>query len=227
MSRLLANLRTGTAGPCKSLAASMRGRLSRSKFQMNRSTSTSLPIWWASPCLNTLVIARQVQESLERSSQIIRVARGNRISKVATAKLPSLIHASPACSFSTKVRKTGTSFSPQCGCQIASRQTTRALVSSPSCRARKVFPLPAQPRMTIRAMIARYTWSFSPPRHWGRTFKPSFCSAAGSKGGGRAGGPASFRTWFRGAPCRVRRKDRGNSRGPIRCAGRARRRACR
>jgi hypothetical protein len=63
--------------------------------------------------LNTRVIARQAQYSFERSSQITKVARANRMSKVATAKLPSLIHPSPACVFSIKVRKVGTSFSSQ------------------------------------------------------------------------------------------------------------------
>jgi hypothetical protein len=131
----------------------MRGRLTSSNFQTNASTSVSLPIRWVSPRLNTRVIARQAQESLERSSQITRVARGNRISKVASAKLPSLIHSSPACAVFNKVRKTEMSFSSQCGCQMASRQMTGAPVRLASCRAKVVFPLPAQPKMTIRSII--------------------------------------------------------------------------
>lgn len=153
MSWLLHNLRTGTSGPWEILIASMRGRLTRSKFQMKASTSASLPIRWSAPRLKTRVTACQAQNSFERSSQITKVARGNRISNVATAKLPSLIHSSPECAFSIKVRKAGTSFTPQRGCQMASKGITGAPVSSPSCRAKVVFPLPAQPRMTIRAMI--------------------------------------------------------------------------
>jgi len=110
------------------------------------------------------VIALQAQDSLGRSSQITTVARGNRISKVASAKLPSLIHLSPACAFFTKLRKAGTSFSVQCGCQIESRQITDAPVRSPSCHAKVVFPLPAQPRMTSRAILAGYTRTFAASR---------------------------------------------------------------
>jgi hypothetical protein len=123
---------------------------------MNLRTLASLPILCASPGLKTRVIAREPQESFDRSSQITRVARGNRISKVANAKLPSLIHSSPACAFSSKLRKAGTSFSSQCGCQRLSRQIMGAPVRSPSCRANVVFPLPAQPRMTIRAITVGY-----------------------------------------------------------------------
>ncbi len=134
----------------------MRGRLTRSNLKMNANTLVSLPIRWASPRLNTRVIARQAQDNLERSSQMTRVARGNRRSKVAKAKLPSLIHSSRACAFFNKARKAGTSFSSQCGCQMASRQITGAPVRSASCRAKVVFPLPAQPKMTIRATIPCY-----------------------------------------------------------------------
>ena len=151
-SRLPMSLQTGTFGPCETLVISISGRLTRSNFQMNANTSVSLPIRWASPRLNTRVTERQAQESLDRSSQITSVARGNRISKVASAKLPSLIHASPACACLIKVRKVGTSFSFQFGCQMASRQITDAPVRSPRVRAKVVFPLPAHPRMTIRAM---------------------------------------------------------------------------
>jgi hypothetical protein len=131
----------------------MRRRLTRSNFQMNASTWWSLRRRWSSPGLNRRVIARQAQHSFERSSQITSVARGNRRSKVARAKLPSLIHSSPACASFMRMRKAGTSFSAQCGCQTESRQITGAPVRSPSFRAKVVFPLPAQPRMTILAMI--------------------------------------------------------------------------
>jgi hypothetical protein len=63
---------------------------------MNATTSVSLPMQCASPRLNRRLIARQAQTSFERSSQSTRVARGSRISKLASAKLPSLIHSSRA-----------------------------------------------------------------------------------------------------------------------------------
>src|SRR5277367_5979684 len=75
------------------------------------------------------------------------------MSKVATAKLPSLIQLSAACASCINLRKAGTFFSVQCGCQTASSEMTGTLVQPPSCRARVVLPVPAQPRMTIRAMI--------------------------------------------------------------------------
>ena len=138
----------------------MRGRLTRSNFQMNDSTSASLPIRWGSRRLNTRVIAREAQYSFERSSQITRVARGSRISKVASAKLPSLIHSSPACACFNKARNAGTLFSSECACHMASRQIRGAPVHSPSCRANVVFPLPAQPKMTIRTMLIAYRTIF-------------------------------------------------------------------
>jgi hypothetical protein len=153
MSRPLVNRRTGTSGPQETRNASMRGRFIRSNFQMKASTLASLPIPWASPRLKTRVIACQPQYNRERSIQITSLARGSRISKVASAKLPSLIHASPACASFIRVRKAGTSFLSQCGCQMASRQITGAPVRSPSFRAKVVFPLPAQPKITIRTMI--------------------------------------------------------------------------
>jgi len=129
----------------------MRGRLIRSKFQMKARTLGSPRNPCGSRGLNARRTTRQIQYSLERSSQITSVARGNRRSKVATAKLPSLIQLSPACRFSTNERKVGTSFSVQPGCQISSRQIAGAPASRPSCLARVVFPVPAQPRMTIRS----------------------------------------------------------------------------
>src|ERR1700687_4126900 len=93
------------------------------------------------------------QESLEHSSQTTSVARGNRLSNLASPKLPSLMHSSPACAFFIKARKAGTSFSFQCGCQMVSRQITGMPVRLPSCRARVVFPLPAQPKMMIRSTL--------------------------------------------------------------------------
>gem|GEM_PF-4449146 len=152
-SRLPHNLRTGTSGPWRTLIASIRGRLTRSKFQMKARTLPSLRIPWASPGLNTRVTTRHTQESFEQSSQSTSVARGNRISNVATAKLPSLIHSSPAWAFFINSRKAGMSFSPQCGCQMSSRQITGTPLHWPSCRANVVLPVPAQPKMTIRSTI--------------------------------------------------------------------------
>jgi hypothetical protein len=75
----------------------MRGRLTRSKCQVNANTLGRLAIRWDAPGLNVRVRARQAQDSLEGLSQSTRVVRGNRMSKVANAELPSLIHSSPAC----------------------------------------------------------------------------------------------------------------------------------
>jgi hypothetical protein len=116
----------------------------------------SVPIRWSSPRLNTRVIARQAQDSFEHSSQITSVARGKRMSKVACAKLPSLIHSSPACACFISALNAARSFCSKRGWQRASKQMTGAPVRLPSCRAKVVFPLPAQPKMTIRAIDVGY-----------------------------------------------------------------------
>ena len=156
MSRFPVNRRTGTSGPWETRIASMRGRLIRSKFQMKASTLGRRRIPCASRGLNARRMTRQIQNSLERSSQSTSVARGNRRSNVATAKLPSLTQSSPACAFSIMARKVGTSFFVQCGCHMSSRQITGAPVIWPSCRAKVVFPTPAQPKMTIRSTQDHY-----------------------------------------------------------------------
>lgn len=130
----------------------MRGRLIRSNFQMNFSTLINALIRCGSPRVNTRLIARQEQRSFGRSSQTIRVARGNRISNVAAAKLPSLIQLSPACASISRVLKPGTSASVHWGCQTASKVMTGAPVISPSRRAKVVLPAPARPSMTIRLL---------------------------------------------------------------------------
>ena len=94
------------------------------------------------------------------------------MSNVATAKLPSLIHLSLACAFFIKARKAGTSFWSQCGCQMVSRQMTGAPVRLPSCRASVVFPLPAQPKMTIRSTLKMITTKDT-KSHEGKISPPS------------------------------------------------------
>jgi hypothetical protein len=109
---------------------------------------------WASRPLKVRVSARQAHDNRERSSQITKVARGRRRSKVAWEKLPSLIHSSPACASRTSFRKAGRSLSSQWGCQMASRQITGMPARSANSLAKVVLPLPAQPKTTIR-MIRR------------------------------------------------------------------------
>lgn len=133
----------------------MRGRFTLSKFQMNLRTLGSARNPCGSVGLNVLTITRHIQNNLERSNQITRVARGKRRSKAATAKFPSLIQLSPACNFSIKLRNTDASTFVQCCCQISSRLITAAPVRSPSCRAKVVFPVPAQPKITIRGIFAQ------------------------------------------------------------------------
>ena len=125
----------------------------RLKFQMKARTLSRPCKPCASPGVNALTITRQLQTNLGRSIQRTRVARGSRRSNVATAKLPSLTQYSPACILSIRTRNAGTSSFPQCDCQVSSRQITGAPIIPPSCRANVVFPVPAQPRMTIRSTV--------------------------------------------------------------------------
>lgn len=123
----------GTWFPCVDRATSIRARFTRSNLQMNASTAGRSRSLCGSPCRRTRLQTRQTQNTLGNSSQMMSSARGRRISKLACAKLPSLIQSSFACPSFSKERKEGRSPRELNRLDISSRQITGKPVLSPIC----------------------------------------------------------------------------------------------
>jgi hypothetical protein len=151
ISRWLRKRSTGTSAPEAIRSASIWGRFTRSKFQMNESTAVRPPGLY-SPRRRVRSKARHVQSIRDFSSQTMSCARGKRRSNVARAKLPSLIQPSGACASANSARKAATSLTGPSPCHIASRQITGKPVRSPIRRAKMVLPLAPRPTTTIRLM---------------------------------------------------------------------------
>ena len=115
ISRSLRNRITGTSRPCAIRAASRRGRLTFSKFQMKTSSSQSGCSGQPSGrsgrtrWKRARQITRNRQSQRGRSRTIRASARSSLRSKLSAAKLPSLIQALPVCASATRARKSAVS----------------------------------------------------------------------------------------------------------------------